>query len=128
MVLSSLSICFLVFIILVFICVVVSTFGSSRCGFSISGLLCLFSKSIKIYTGKVVSVQDFGCFVKLWEGCEGFLHVSQIANERVEKPSDVLSVGDEVIVKATGYDKKGKLNLSRKEALPKPKKEETKVE
>ena len=78
----------------------------------------------EIYTGKVVSVQDFGCFVELWEGCEGFLHVSQIAHERVEKPSDVLSVGDEVIVKATGYDKRGKLNLSRKEALPKPKKEE----
>ena len=82
----------------------------------------------KIYTGKVVSVQDFGCFVELWEGCEGFLHVSQIAHERVEKPSDVLSVGDEVIVKATGYDKKGKLNLSRKEALPKPKEKETKKE
>ena len=82
----------------------------------------------KIYTGKVVSVQDFGCFVELWEGQEGFLHVSQIAHERVEKPSDVLSVGDEVIVKATGYDKKGKLNLSRKEALPKPKEKEIKNE
>ena len=83
----------------------------------------------EIYTGKVVSVQDFGCFVQLWEGCEGFLHVSQIAHERVDKPSDVLSVGDEVIVKATGYDKKGKLNLSRKEALPKKeKKEEAKTE
>ena len=83
----------------------------------------------KVYTGKVTDVHDFGCFVELWEGCEGFLHVSQIANERVDKPSDVLSVGDEVIVKATGYDKKGKLNLSRKEALPKKdKKEETKVE
>ena len=81
-----------------------------------------------IYTGKVVDIHDFGCFVELWEGCEGFLHVSQIANERVDKPSDVLSVGDEVIVKATGYDKKGKLNLSRKEALPKPKKEEIKTE
>ena len=82
----------------------------------------------KVYTGKVVSVQDFGCFVELWEGQEGFLHVSQIAHERVEKPSDVLSVGDEVIVKATGYDKKGKLNLSRKEALPKPKEKEIKKE
>ena len=80
----------------------------------------------KIYTGKVVDVHDFGCFVELWEGCEGFLHVSQIAHERVEKPSDVLSVGDEVMVKATGYDKKGKLNLSRKEALPKPEKKEEK--
>ena len=73
----------------------------------------------KIYTGKVVDIHDFGCFVRLWEGCEGLVHVSQLANERVEKPSDVVSVGDEILVKATGYDKKGKLNLSRKEALPK---------
>lgn len=73
----------------------------------------------KIYTGKVVDIDDFGCFVRLWEGCEGLVHVSQLANERVEKPSDVVSVGDEILVKATGYDKKGKLNLSRKEALPK---------
>ena len=81
----------------------------------------------KIYTGKVVDIHDFGCFVRLWEGCEGLVHVSQLANERVEKPSDVVSVGDEILVKATGYDKKGKLNLSRKEALPKPEvKEENK--
>ncbi len=73
----------------------------------------------KIYTGKVVDIHDFGCFVELWEGCEGLVHVSQLANERVEKPSDLVSVGDEIIVKATGYDKKGKLTLSRKEALPK---------
>ena len=73
----------------------------------------------KIYTGKVVDIHDFGCFVRLWEGCEGLVHVSQLANERVEKPSDVVSIGDEILVKATGYDKKGKLNLSRKEALPK---------
>ena len=82
----------------------------------------------KIYTGTVVDVLDFGCFVKLWDGCEGLVHVSQLANERVEKPSDVVSVGDEIIVKATGYDKKGKLNLSRKEALPKPVKKEEKKE
>ena len=82
----------------------------------------------KIYTGKVTDIHDFGCFVELWEGCEGFMHVSQIAHERVDKPSDVLSSGDEVIVKATGYDKKGKLNLSRKEALPKPEKKEEKTE
>ena len=81
----------------------------------------------KIYTGKVVDIHDFGCFVRLWEGCEGLVHVSQLANERIEKPSDVVSVGDEILVKATGYDKKGKLNLSRKEALPKQKvKEENK--
>lgn len=82
----------------------------------------------KIYTGKVVDIHDFGCFVKLWEGCEGLVHVSQLANERVEKPSDVVSVGDEILVKATGYDKKGKLNLSRKEALPKKEVKEEKKE
>ena len=71
----------------------------------------------KIYTGKVVKVEDFGCFVELWPGCEGLVHVSQLAKERVEKPSDMVKVGDEIIVKALGYDRKGRLNLSRKEAL-----------
>ena len=80
----------------------------------------------KIYTGTVVKVEDFGCFVKLWDGCEGLVHVSQLAHERVEKPSDIVSVGDEIIVKATGFDKRGKLNLSRKEALPVPKKDREK--
>ena len=71
----------------------------------------------KIYTGKVVKVEDFGCFVELWPGTEGLVHVSHLAKERVEKPSDVVKVGDEIIVKSLGYDKKGRLNLSRKEAL-----------
>jgi polyribonucleotide nucleotidyltransferase len=71
----------------------------------------------KIYNAKVVKVEDFGAFVELWPGCEGLVHVSQLANERVEKPSDVVKVGDEIIVKSLGYDKKGRLNLSRKEAL-----------
>ena len=71
----------------------------------------------KIYTGKVVKVEDFGCFVELWPGCEGLVHVSHLANERVEKPSDVVKVGDDIIVKSLGIDKKGRLNLSRKEAM-----------
>ena len=71
----------------------------------------------KIYNGKVVKVEDFGCFVELWPGCEGLVHVSHLAQERVEKPSDVVKVGDEIIVKSLGYDKRGRLNLSRKEAL-----------
>ncbi len=71
----------------------------------------------KIYTGKVVKVEDFGCFVELWPGTEGLVHVSHLAKERVEKPSDVVKVGDEIIVKSLGYDKRGRLNLSRKEAL-----------
>ncbi|MBP3461086.1 MAG: polyribonucleotide nucleotidyltransferase [Bacilli bacterium] len=71
----------------------------------------------KIYKAKVVKVEDFGCFVELWPGCEGLVHVSQLADERVEKPSDVVKVGDEILVKSQGYDKKGRLNLSRKEAI-----------
>ena len=71
----------------------------------------------KVYNGKVVKVEDFGCFVELWPGCEGLVHVSHLDEKRVEKPSDVVKVGDEIIVKSLGYDKKGRLNLSRKEAL-----------
>ena len=71
----------------------------------------------KIYTGKVVKVEDFGCFVELWPGCEGLVHVSQLDKKRVEKPSDIVKVGDEILVKSLGYDKRGRLNLSRKEAI-----------
>lgn len=81
-----------------------------------------------IYTGKVTKVEDFGCFVELWPGCEGLVHVSQLAYERVNKPSDLFKVGDEIIVKSLGYDNRGRLNLSRKEALPKPVVEDSKVE
>lgn len=80
----------------------------------------------KIYTGKVVKVEDFGCFVELWPGCEGLVHVSELAHERVGKPKDVVKVGDEIIVKSLGYDNRGRLNLSRKAALPKPIKKEEK--
>ena len=85
----------------------------------------------KIYEAKVVKIEDFGCFVQLWPGCEGLVHVSQLANERVDKVEDVVKLGDEIIVKALGPDKKGRQNFSRKDALPKPvtkktKKEETK--
>lgn len=80
----------------------------------------------KVYTGKVVKVEDFGCFVELWPGCEGLCHVSQLAWERVEKPSDLFKVGDEIIVKAEGYDNRNRLNLSRKSALPKPVRKEEK--
>ena len=82
----------------------------------------------KVYTGKVVKVEDFGCFVELWPGCEGLVHVSQLAYERVNKPSDMVKIGDEIIVKALGFDNKGRLNLSRKDALPKPEKKDKKDE
>lgn len=76
----------------------------------------------KIYTCKVVKVEDFGCFVELWPGCEALIHISQLDTKRVGKTSDVVKEGDEIIAKAIGYDKKGKLNLSRKEVLAQDKK------
>lgn len=82
----------------------------------------------KIYEAKVVKIEDFGCFVQLWPGCEGLVHVSQLANERVEKVEDVVKLGDEIIVKALGPDKKGRQNFSRKDALPKPAVKKTKKE
>ncbi len=82
----------------------------------------------KIYEAKVVKIEDFGCFVQLWPGCEGLVHISQLANERVAKVEDVVKLGDVIIVKALGTDKKGRQNFSRKEALPKPVKKEKKTE
>jgi len=80
----------------------------------------------KVYTCKVVDTQDFGAFVELWPGCEGLIHISQLDTKRVEKTTDVVNVGDEVIAIATGYDKKGKLNLSRKDLMKKDKSKEDK--
>ena len=76
----------------------------------------------KIYEAKVVKIEDFGCFVELWPGCEGLVHISQLARERVDKTEDIVSLGDEIIVKALGPDKKGRQNFSRKDALPKQEK------
>ena len=73
----------------------------------------------KIYEAKVVKIEDFGCFVQLWPGCEGLVHVSQLADTRVDKVEDIVKLGDEIIVKALGLDKKGRQNFSRKDALPK---------
>ncbi len=70
-----------------------------------------------IYDAKVVKVEDFGCFAEIWPGCEGLIHVSQLSLEHVNKPSDVVKVGDIIKVKSMGYDKKGRLNLSHKEVL-----------
>ena len=73
-----------------------------------------------IYTGKIVKVEEFGCFVELWPGCEGLVHVSQLDHKRIENPKDIFKVGEEIKVKSLGYDKKGRLNLSRKDTLPIP--------
>ena len=71
----------------------------------------------KIYEGKVVKIIDSGCFVEIWPGCEGMVHISELNTERVEKVTDVVKEGDSIIVKCLGYDKRGRLNLSRKEAI-----------
>ena len=71
----------------------------------------------KIYTAKVVKVESFGCFVEVWPGCEGLVHISKLAKDRVNKTEDVVKVGDEIVVKAIGRDNKGRLNFSRKDAM-----------
>lgn len=71
----------------------------------------------KIYSAKVVKIEDFGCFVEVWPGCEGLVHISKLAKDHVEKVEDVVKLGDEILVKAIGTDKKGRLNFSRKDAL-----------
>ena len=71
----------------------------------------------KIYNAKVVKIIDAGCFVEIWPGCEGMVHISELNTERVEKVTDIVKEGDEIIVKCMGYDKRGRLNFSRKAAI-----------
>lgn len=77
----------------------------------------------KVYNGKVTRVTDFGAFVEVIPGVlgmpgkEGLVHISQLANERVDKVEDVVQEGDYILVKAIGFDPQGRLKLSRKEAL-----------
>jgi polyribonucleotide nucleotidyltransferase len=66
----------------------------------------------KIYTGKVVNIVDFGAFVNFMGGKDGLVHVSEMKNERVEKPTDVVSEGMEVKVKVLEIDNRGKVRLS----------------
>lgn len=77
----------------------------------------------QVYEGKVVRIEKFGAFVELFPGCDGLLHVSKIAHERVEKVEDVLKIGDIVKVKVIEIDDKGRVNVSRKALLEKPKAE-----
>ena len=71
----------------------------------------------QIYNGKVVRIVDFGAFVSIIGGKEGLVHVSQIADHRVEKVTDVLSVGQEVPVKVLEIDRQGRIRLSIKDAI-----------
>ena len=81
-----------------------------------------------IYDAKVVRIEKFGAFVNLFPGTDGLLHISKIAHERVEKVEDVLNIGDTVKVKVMEIDDRGRVNVSAKALLPKPKKEEKKPE
>lgn len=71
----------------------------------------------KLYEAKVIKTEPFGCFVELWPGCEGLVHISKLSKERVEKVEDVVKTGDTIVVKAIGTDNKGRLNFSRKDAM-----------
>ena len=70
----------------------------------------------QIYTGRVTRIEKYGVFVELWPGCEGLCHISKLALERIEKPEDVVSLNDEIIVKCINVSEKG-IDLSRKDAL-----------
>ncbi len=70
-----------------------------------------------IYKGKVVRIMNFGAFVEIAPGKDGMVHISKLENRRVEKVEDVVSVGDEIIVKVMEIDSQGRINLSRKDAL-----------
>ncbi|MGO8880849.1 MAG: polyribonucleotide nucleotidyltransferase [Desulfomonilaceae bacterium] len=73
----------------------------------------------KIYEGTVRKITDFGAFVEIFPGTDGLVHISQLANERVRKVSDVVKEGETVPVKVIGIDPQGKIKLSRKDAINK---------
>ena len=70
-----------------------------------------------IYKGKVTKIMDFGAFVEFLPGREGLVHISKLDTKRVEKVTDVVSEGDEILVKLVEIDRQGRMNLSRKDAL-----------
>ena len=74
-----------------------------------------------IYAAKVVRIEKFGAFVNLFGNTDGLLHISKISHHRVEKVEDVLKIGDIIDVKVIEIDNKGRINVSAKALLPKPK-------
>ena len=79
--------------------------------------ICFVPEVGKLYYGKVVRIIPIGAFVELAPGKDGMIHISTLENRRVEKVEDVLNVGDMTWVKVTEIDEKGRVNLSRKDAL-----------
>ena len=70
----------------------------------------------EVYVGTVTRLMQFGAFVEILPGKEGLVHISKLAQERVEKVEDVVNVGDEIKVKVIEIDEKGRINLSKKDA------------
>ncbi|HEY4909127.1 MAG TPA: polyribonucleotide nucleotidyltransferase [Methylomirabilota bacterium] len=79
--------------------------------------ICREAELDRIYLGKIKSIKEFGAFVEIMQGTEGLLHISQIAEARIRAVGDVLTEGDEVLVKVIEIDANGKVRLSRKQAL-----------
>ncbi|MEC9484327.1 MAG: polyribonucleotide nucleotidyltransferase [Candidatus Izemoplasma sp.] len=75
----------------------------------------------EVYNGKVTRTEKFGAFVELWEGTEGLCHISKLAHKHVKETTDICKVGDRITVKVIGIDDRGRIDLSRKATLPKPK-------
>jgi polyribonucleotide nucleotidyltransferase len=71
----------------------------------------------KLYEGTVTGIKDFGCFVEILPGCEGLCHISELADVRVRSVEDICKVGDRMWVKCIGIDDRGRVKLSRKEAM-----------
>ena len=79
--------------------------------------ICQDAEVGKLYMGKVRKIMDFGAFVEIFPGTDGLLHISQISEQRLEKVTDALKEGDEILVKVLEIDRQGKIRLSRKEAI-----------
>ena len=83
-------------------------------------------KAGEVYLGKVTKITTFGAFVEILPSKEGLVHISKLAKERVNKVEDVVSIGDEILVKVTEVDNQGRINLSRKDALEEQENKENK--
>src|SRR5450759_3860050 len=71
----------------------------------------------RIYHGTVVTIKEFGCFVEVFAGKDGLVHISELANFRVKQAEDIVKIGDKIWVKCIGVDEKGRIRLSRKAAM-----------
>lgn len=78
-----------------------------------------------VYSGRVTRLMNFGAFVEFLPGKEGLVHISKLSHARVNKVEDVVQVGDEIMVRVMEVDKQGRINLSRKDAMPEPGRETT---